>query len=308
MADPEVSTSTAPAVRASIIVIGDEILEGYVRDTNAAWLSGRLRTLGIGLDRMSVVTDEVDAIIEALHAEFARSRPRVVFTSGGIGTTPDDRTMAAVAEYLDVGLVDEPALRTMVDGIITRAAQRGQAIDERQRAALGKMARVPRGAVALQQTDASAPAVRIDVDGGLDTPDGAAVIVLPGVPTQFRELVGILEATLLDGRGRADTVVELRHPYPESVLSPTLEDLETRLPSVRIGSYPGPQCLLRVKGTPEDVDTAVTALRQVIDEAGVDPGMRQLADAWRRGWEQAERAEQAEHAPRAEQTNRGGQG
>jgi molybdopterin-biosynthesis enzyme MoeA-like protein len=34
-------------LRASLVVIGDEILDGYVRDTNSGWLAGRLRALGI---------------------------------------------------------------------------------------------------------------------------------------------------------------------------------------------------------------------------------------------------------------------
>ena len=105
-------------VRASIVVIGDEILEGFVRDSNAGWLAGRLRDLGIPLDRIVVVPDTIPAIVEALETELARPRPRVLFTSGGIGTTPDDRTMAAVATFLQVDLVGEPALVEMVDGIV----------------------------------------------------------------------------------------------------------------------------------------------------------------------------------------------
>lgn len=271
-------------MRASIVVIGDEILEGFVRDSNAGWLAQRLRGLGIALDRIVVVPDRIDAIVEALRTESERPRPRVIFTSGGIGTTPDDRTMAAVATFLGVELVGEPTLLTMVDGIVEQLVNRGHHVDARQRATLAKLAHVPDGARALTGPGGDAPAVRVDVDGGPDADDGAVIVVLPGVPAQFRTLVGQLETTLLAGRGVRQHVVEVRHPFPESVLTPTLEALEQRMPEVDIGSYPGAECVLRVKGRPDAVRRAVAELQQVIDGFSADPSMRRLARAWHRGW------------------------
>jgi nicotinamide-nucleotide amidase len=271
-------------VQASIVVVGDEILQGFVRDTNSGWLAERLRRLGITLDRVIVVPDDVDAIVEALRAELRRSRPRVVFTSGGIGTTPDDRTMAAVATCLDVDLVGEPTLERMVDGIVTRLIERGHDVDALQRAVLSKLASVPRGARAVMGPDARAPGVSIDVDGGIDIDGGAVVVVLPGVPGEFRDLVTHLEPTLLAGRGVPEHVVELRHPYPESTLTPTLQALERQIPDARIGSYPGVQCLLRVQGPPAAVNRAVAELERVIAGLDTDPGMRRLASAWQRRW------------------------
>ncbi len=84
-------------LEASVVVIGDEILSGYVHDANSGWLAERLRVHGVPLTRVSVVPDEHEAIDEALQAELARSRPRLIITSGGIGSTPDDLTYEAVA-------------------------------------------------------------------------------------------------------------------------------------------------------------------------------------------------------------------
>jgi molybdenum cofactor synthesis domain-containing protein len=278
------------SVHASIVVIGDEILEGFVRDTNSGWLAGRLRDRGVTLDRIVVVADDIAAIVEALRSELARSRPRVVFTSGGIGTTPDDRTMAAVAASLDVELVGEPTLLRMVDGIVRRLTADGHDVDAPQRAALGKLAQVPRGARALTGPGGGAPAVRIDLDGGEQAEQGAVIVVLPGVPGQFRDLIGQLETTLLANRGIPRHVVEMRHPYPESILTPTLEALQRQMPDVRIGSYPGPDCLLRVQGGADAVAAAVAELERVIAGLRADPAMERLASAWRRGWsEHAER-------------------
>jgi molybdopterin-biosynthesis enzyme MoeA-like protein len=267
--------------RASIVVIGDEILDGFVRDSNAGWLAGRLHTLGIPLDRISVVPDDEAAIAEALAAELARDRPRVVFTSGGIGTTPDDRTMASVAAFLDVDLVTDPSLDAMVGRIIARLEDQGRAVDDVQRAALAKLARVPDGARPLTET--GPPSARIDLDGG-PTRGGVAIVVLPGVPEQFRSLVGHLEPSLLASLGTPDHTEQLTHPYPESLLTPLLEELERRRPEVRIGSYPGPECVLRVHGERHAVAEVVAELRSAITALDDDPAMEGLAEQWRTGW------------------------
>jgi nicotinamide-nucleotide amidase len=276
--------TVSSTLRASIIVIGDEILDGFVRDANAGWLAGRLHTLGIPLDRIAIVPDERDAIAEALAAELGRARPRVVFTSGGVGTTPDDRTMASIADHLGVDLVEDPALRSMVDRIIGRLRDAGDEIDETQRGALAKLARIPRGARPVH--DAGPPSAQIDLDGG-PADGGVALIALPGVPGQFRELVGRVEKTLLSAYGTPVHTVELTHPYPESVLTPLLDALEQRRPDVKIGSYPGRECVLRVQGARADVDAVVAELRRAIAALADDPGMARQADRWQESWRAA---------------------
>jgi molybdopterin-biosynthesis enzyme MoeA-like protein len=267
--------------RASIVVIGDEILDGFVRDSNAGWLAGRLHALGIPLDRISVVPDEEVAIAEALAEELARDRPRVVFTSGGIGTTPDDRTMASVAAFLQVDLVTDPALDAMVERIVTRLEHQGRAVDDVQRAALGKLARVPQGARPILNT--GPPSALIDLDRG-PAGGGVGIVVLPGVPEQFRSLVGHLESSLLAALGAPCHTGQLTHPYPESLLTPVLEELERRRPDVRIGSYPGPECVLRVHGPRAAVEEVVAELRSAIAALDDDPTTKGLAEQWRDGW------------------------
>jgi len=93
---------------AAIIVIGNEILSGKVVDTNAAFLCQELRALGVTLRRILVIPDELDAIAEAVrdyHSTFD-----VVFTSGGVGPTHDDITIAGVARGLDRQVLRHPLL------------------------------------------------------------------------------------------------------------------------------------------------------------------------------------------------------
>src|SRR5262245_66660028 len=95
---------------AAIIVSGNEILSGKVVDTNAPFLTRELRAIGVTLKRILTIPDEVDDIAEAVK-EF-RPRYDVVFTSGGVGPTHDDVTMAGIATGLGRPLVRHPAIES----------------------------------------------------------------------------------------------------------------------------------------------------------------------------------------------------
>ena len=47
---------------AALLVIGNEILSGKVRDTNSAYLSVELRKLGVDLERILTIPDVIDVI------------------------------------------------------------------------------------------------------------------------------------------------------------------------------------------------------------------------------------------------------
>jgi molybdopterin-biosynthesis enzyme MoeA-like protein len=104
-------------LEASVVVIGDEILGGYVSDANSPCSRSLSANHGVPLSRVQVVPDEMGAIDEALTAELARSRPRLLVTSGGIGSTPDDITYEAVAASLGRELVEDPLLCERIDGL-----------------------------------------------------------------------------------------------------------------------------------------------------------------------------------------------
>lgn len=80
---------------AAIIIIGNEILSGKVQDANSPYLTGELRALGVDVQRISVIPDEIDTIGEEVAA--CRKRYHLVFTSGGVGPTHDDVTMEGIA-------------------------------------------------------------------------------------------------------------------------------------------------------------------------------------------------------------------
>src|SRR4030095_6179128 len=81
---------------AGIIVIGNEILSGKTRDENSPYLVRELRTLGVDVRRISVISDELRNISDEVQ-NFSKSYD-YVFTTGGVGPTHDDLTMDGIAD------------------------------------------------------------------------------------------------------------------------------------------------------------------------------------------------------------------
>jgi len=76
---------TSTIKTAAMLAIGDELLSGRTKDKNIGHLADLLTVAGIDLKEVRIVSDEEDAIVEALNA--LRSKYTYVFTSGGIGQT-----------------------------------------------------------------------------------------------------------------------------------------------------------------------------------------------------------------------------
>lgn len=197
---------------AGIVIIGDEILTGKFVEENAAFLIGELRALGVALRRISVIPDD-EADIAATVVDFA-ARFDHVFTSGGVGPTHDDLTMAGIARGFGVDVAREPTLEAKV------RAYWG----DRLAPANLRLADVPRGADLVYGQDAVWPVVCF-----------RNVYILPGVPALFRKKV-------LDLRPRlVATPLTLHRVFlrgDEGELAPHLDAVVAAHPAVRVGSYP----------------------------------------------------------------------
>ncbi|MCK4813411.1 MAG: CinA family nicotinamide mononucleotide deamidase-related protein [Candidatus Marinimicrobia bacterium] len=90
-------------MNAEIINIGDELLAGHTLNSNASWMSAKLRGIAIPVTRHTVVPDEKNAIIHTLNAVLESSTH--IFITGGLGPTGDDRTKAIITEYFGGKLV-----------------------------------------------------------------------------------------------------------------------------------------------------------------------------------------------------------
>jgi molybdenum cofactor synthesis domain-containing protein len=275
-------------LRASVVVIGDEILGGFVQDTNSGWMARRLTALGIPLERVVTVPDELDAIDEALTGELARARPRVVLTSGGIGSTPDDLTLEAVARHLGRDLRTDPDIDARITKALAWTSGQGVTVSAGHERSMRKMARVPDGAYLLPGASGVAPGVAVDVDGGVHAGGGATVVVLPGVPSEFRRIVAEgVEPALLAGRGRPLHLLEVTHSYPESTLNPVLDRIVAEYPDVHLGSYPGAECIVRLQGPEDRTEEAAELVRDFLVELDRDDGAVRVREGWKRRWQRA---------------------
>ena len=99
-------------MKAEIFSIGTELLMGELTDTNAAWIAAKLPALGIQLQWVSIIGDNLDMLADAF--TLAMQRSDIVFTTGGLGPTQDDLTREAVAKALgETPTVQEEVVRQL---------------------------------------------------------------------------------------------------------------------------------------------------------------------------------------------------
>lgn len=196
------------------MVIGNEILSGKVQDANTHTLARALRPLGIELRRVVVVPDEIDLIAGEVNA--LRCTHDHLFTSGGVGPTHDDLTVAAVARAFGRAVVRDPSLEALLRGHYGERCTEGHL----------RMADVVEGTELHPGLDARWPTMVL-----------GNVYVLPGVPQIFEhKLRGLLEKL----RG-PDAPFVLRRVYcsgDEGEIKVYIDDAVARFPDVSIGSYP----------------------------------------------------------------------
>ena len=90
-------------LNAALLIIGDEILIGQVRDTNSGYIADALVRVGVDLAKMITVGDEIDAIVDVL-TDFSGNYDHVIIT-GGLGPTKDDITKKAFLKQFGGELV-----------------------------------------------------------------------------------------------------------------------------------------------------------------------------------------------------------
>lgn len=217
---------------AGLIVIGDEILSGKVVDTNTPFLISELRDLGTRLCEIAVIADQRAGIAETV-ARFA-ARYDAVFTSGGVGPTHDDVTIAGVAQAFGVGVHRHPELAGLLTAYyrsLGRSLGRGSTGADGDSAATEdllarnlRMADVPEGTTLLTGADLKWPVLCV-----------RNVYILPGIPEIFRrKFLAIRE------RFR-DTPFFLRQIFircEEGEIAHHLDGIAASYPDVALGSYP----------------------------------------------------------------------
>ncbi len=240
---------------AALLIIGDEVLSGKVGDENSPFLVRALRERGVGLVEIRVVADVVDTI-EAAVRELSATADYVL-TTGGIGPTHDDKTIAAVARAFGREVVRDAELVRRLE------ARYGADLS----AARLKLAEVPAGAT-----------VRAHPDNPVTVIQFQNLFILPGVPSLMRLC---FERIADDLGGRPFYSEALFLDVAETEAAAPVAEVQRRHVDVAIGSYPRFDAApYRVKITVdgrdrEAVRAALDALKNALERSwlvDVDPG------------------------------------
>ena len=198
---------------AAALVIGNELLTGKIQDANVLVLARTLRGIGVLLRRVVMVLDELDTIASEVRA-LADSHD-VVFTSGGVGPTHDDVTIAAISKAFGVDPVRSPEIEETLRAYYKERLTEGHLA----------MAKVPAGARLARTAGGIWPAIVKD-----------NVWILPGVPQIFAMKMPLVAAELATGSGWVSLAVFTT--LDEGDLKADLDRVVAAHPEVEIGSYP----------------------------------------------------------------------
>ena len=216
---------TSPIRTAEILCVGTELLLGDIVNTNAAFLSKKLASLGIAVYHQTVVGDHPDRLRVALEDAFAgHGRPAadLVILSGGLGPTYDDLTKETVASYFGRSMYLHEESLTAIREFFTRTGRVMTPNNEKQ-------AMMPEGCVVFPNHYGTAPALAVG--------DGTrTAVMLPGPPAEliplFNEMVvpflrdyteGVLISRNIHIMGLGESAVEsMLHDLMVSSENPTV--------------------------------------------------------------------------------------
>lgn len=197
---------------AAAVIIGNEILSGKVADQNAVYLARELRSLGVDLQRIVTISDDVKHISEEV--VHCRGKYDLIFTSGGVGPTHDDVTMAGVAAAVGQPLIQHPELTRLLKEIYRNVVTPTQMA----------LALVPKGIELLYAEGLRIPVLHFD-----------EIYMLPGIPELF---VKKFEAVKERFREPPYYLKKIYFADDEITVAEDLKTTLKRFPDILLGSYP----------------------------------------------------------------------
>jgi len=245
------------AMEVALITVGDELLSGDTVNTNANWLAGELSDRGVAVARVLSVPDDRAAIAEHVR-EYAAAFDAVIVT-GGIGSTPDDVTMEAVADAFDREMVVTDLTRESVE---RRLAEIRERVPDREfDVDVATEAAVPEGSRPLVTEAGLAPGCVIE-----------GVYVFPGIPDELKATFETV-ADEFSGDRRSKFLYTVE---PESNIVPALREAMAQF-DVAVGCYPDREAdhnRLKVTATDDDALDEAAAWLLTTVEASETPVRR----------------------------------
>jgi len=201
-------------VTAAILVIGDEILSGRIKDKNIGYIAEHLEQNAIDVKEVRIVPDEADEIIDAIR--ILKAKYNYLFTTGGIGPTHDDITADCVAAAFNVAIdVREDAVEMMLNKYKREDLNKARL----------RMARIPEGASLVNNPISFAPGFQLD-----------NVFVMAGVPQVMHAMLEDILPKLAKGKHYLQESFDTN--LKEGDLSKPLGEIAQKYSAVSFGSYP----------------------------------------------------------------------
>ncbi len=160
-------------MKIQIVAIGDELLNGQVINTNAAWLADQFSSLGYYVAKMIVIPDDLDEINRMIDESF--DNYEVTIVTGGLGPTKDDVTKKALANYFKCGFKVDQETRSRVAVIFKNKGVPILEVNLLQ-------SEVPEVATVLRNDYGTAPGMLFKKNDNL-------LISLPGVPYEMKGIM-----------------------------------------------------------------------------------------------------------------------
>lgn len=260
-----------------LVVIGDEILSGKRVDKHLPKLIELLSERGLHLDWAEYVGDNRERITAALKRAFATSD--VVFSTGGIGATPDDHTRQCAAAALGVPLSLHPEAKALIEERMQDTARETGVPFEPDRA--DNVHRLNMGVFPLGARILPNPYNKIP-GFSLDGPGGGTIHFTPGFPVMAWPMMAWALDTYYASwfrRGGWQERSVIIFGAMEASLTPVMERVEAAHPGVKVFSLPsvdhpehGKHIDLGVKGPIEEVGPAYADLRAWLAPFGLSYG------------------------------------
>jgi molybdopterin-biosynthesis enzyme MoeA-like protein len=255
------------SLRFGLFVIGDEILSGKRADRHLARVIEMLSSRGLALGWALYLPDDRARLAEGFRRSIAGGD--VVFSCGGIGSTPDDHTRQAVADALGLPLALHPEAAVLIAARCARLGQPDMTTPEnRQRLTMGEF---PAGSRIVPNPYNGIPGFAV-----------ARHYFVPGFPAMAWPMI---EATLdsdFKEHFHAEPAAErslLVFDTAESALVPMMQRIERDFAPVRTFSLPSlgdgrdgrparRHIELGVKGPVGMIEAAFDALRRDVEAIG----------------------------------------
>ncbi len=173
-------------MKAWIIAVGSEMLTPFRVDTNSLAITERLNAIGCDVRMKAVVGDDIDELASLFQRGVGAVE--LIVCTGGLGPTEDDITRDALSRALQLECdTDEQVL----ESIRQRFEKRGMVMRDINH----RQARVPRGAVVLENTRGTAPGLWLERDG-------TSILLLPGPPREMQPILDrVVDDRLRPGAG-----------------------------------------------------------------------------------------------------------